>query len=276
MTPQRLCPVSHPSRASPGTPRTNSPSIQAGSLHSKQAIFLFAKVHLELMPGPANDIFACIRTSKVAMMRAPICHFCRSELIISLRLTRQKNLNWTRRVNVQRRSLATTRAVSQLPKSNSANSVDVDTILSKPTWSVRSLLSNTSIQANNTVTPTQLYHLLRLSALPLPETPAEEAEMLKTLHSQLQFVQDIQSVNTNCVEPLRSIRDETEQGMHDATIRLEDLEEALGKEVKFGYHQRPRRVRDCAVDTAGVEDWEPLKTASRTASQYYVVKSGKD
>jgi Asp-tRNA(Asn)/Glu-tRNA(Gln) amidotransferase C subunit len=111
----------------------------------------------------------------------------------------------------------------------------------------------------------------------LPKSDAEEAEMIKTLQSQLHFVRDIQSVETAGVEPLRSIRDETQRALDEATIGLDDLEEALAKEVKVGHNQRPKRLKEVQVDTAGVEDWEPLRTASRTAGgQYFVVKSGKE
>jgi hypothetical protein len=158
--------------------------------------------------------------------------------------------------------------------------LDIGALLSKPTWSVRSLLPDPSKPPSEEITPKQLHHLLRLSALPQPDSLVSEAEMLKTLHSQLHFVRDIQSVNTEGVEPLQSIRDETEEGITEATIGLEDLKEALGKEEFKGRNRRPRRRRGEAVDTNGAEDWDVLATAEvkieTAAGKYFVVRSGKD
>jgi Asp-tRNA(Asn)/Glu-tRNA(Gln) amidotransferase C subunit len=150
-------------------------------------------------------------------------------------------------------------------------------ILANPSWSVRSLLPRDTDVPSERITSKQLHHLLRLSALPLPESPEKEAEMIETLQAQLYFVRDVQSVDTKGVEPLRAIRDETERGLRNATIGLEDLKEVLDREVAFGHNRRPRRVKGEKVNTAGVEDWDPLKTASRTvAGKYFVVRSGKD
>lgn len=156
--------------------------------------------------------------------------------------------------------------------------IDVDALLSKPTWSVRSLLPDSSLPPSSEITPQKLHHLLRLSALPIPKTQAEEAKMLKTLHSQLHFVRDIQKVDTEGVEPLRSIRDETEEGIQEIKIGMEDLKEAFAKEDVRGKNRRPRRRRGEVVDTKGVEDWDVLGTASETVevggARYFVVRSG--
>src|SRR4051812_44154241 len=107
----------------------------------------------------------------------------------------------------------------------------ISKLLTKPTWSVRSLLpsppSSTHIP---TITPKQLHHLLRLSALPQPSSPSVEASMIATLESQLHFVRAIQQVDTTGVEPLRSIRDETAAGLREASITVERLKDALEKE----------------------------------------------
>ncbi|CAJ0551731.1 Ff.00g057100.m01.CDS01 [Fusarium sp. VM40] len=147
-------------------------------------------------------------------------------------------------------------------------------ILEKPTWSVRSLLpsSQSSVPAEK-ITPKQLHHLLRLSALPLPTTPADETAMINTLESQLQFVRAVQSVDTTGVEPLRAIRDETPEARQEVTIGLEELQEALGKEVRIGHYQRARRVREKIESNA--EKWDALGTAGKTAGRYFVVESGK-
>jgi len=75
---------------------------------------------------------------------------------------------------------------------------------------------------------------------------------------------------------LRSLRDETTEGVAEATIGLKELQDALGKEIRFGHKKRPKRLREEKVDTKGVEDWDPLKTASRTAGKYFVVQSRKE
>lgn len=100
--------------------------------------------------------------------------------------------------------------------------------------------------------------------------------MLRTLHSQLHFVRDVQSVDTTGVEPLRSLRDETTEGVAETTIGLQELQDALAKEIRFGHKQRPKRVRGTKVDTAGIEDWDPLGTASRKAGKYFVVQSKRE
>jgi hypothetical protein len=104
--------------------------------------------------------------------------------------------------------------------------------------------------------------------------------MLKTLHSQLHFVRDIQSVDTEGVEPLQSIRDETEQGIKDAAIGMKDLKKVLEEEETVGRNKRPKRRRAEAVHTKGVEDWDVLGTAEdmveTPAGAFFVVRSGKE
>ncbi|KAI0124882.1 hypothetical protein BJ170DRAFT_597731 [Xylariales sp. AK1849] len=159
-------------------------------------------------------------------------------------------------------------------------------ILSKPTWSVRSLLppsSNSEPSSSPSeveeITPQTLRHLLRLSALPSPSSPSEEATLLSTLRSQLHFVRSIQSVDTTGVPPLRSIRDETAAGIRELTIGLDSLKEALEKEDVVGHNRRPRRRRERdggkKEPVKGVEDWDVLGGASMKAGRYFVVRSGK-
>lgn len=155
------------------------------------------------------------------------------------------------------------------------NGIDPSAVLAPPTWSVRSLLPAGHERPAEEITSSQLHHLLRLSALPLPGTPEEETSMIEVLQSQLHFVRDIQKVDTADVEPLRSIRDETAEGKRESTIGLDQLWEALSRETAFGRSRRPRRERTPA-DTSGEEDWEVLGTASRTAGSYFVVRSGKN
>jgi hypothetical protein len=92
-------------------------------------------------------------------------------------------------------------------------------------------------------------------------------------------VRDIQNVDTEGVEPLQSIRDETEEGIKEATIGMEDLKHAFNNEEIKGRNRRPRRKRGQPVDTKGVEDWDVLETAGVKVelggSRYFVVRSAK-
>jgi Asp-tRNA(Asn)/Glu-tRNA(Gln) amidotransferase C subunit len=163
--------------------------------------------------------------------------------------------------------------------SSTKGPLDIDALLSKPTWSVRSLIPDKSATPIQEITPKQLHHLLRLSALPQPKTQEEEANMLETLHSQLHFVRDIQNVDTEGVEPLQSIRDETEEGIKEITIGLKSVREALGNEDIIGRNRRPRRRRGELVDTKGVEKWDALGTAGEKVETptggFFIVRSGK-
>src|ERR1700753_1108709 len=97
--------------------------------------------------------------------------------------------------------------------------INVEELLSKPTWSVSSLLPPKGQSTDlPEVSSKQLHHLLRLSALPPPKNKEEEARMLQILASQLHFVKEIQKVDTTGVEPLRSLRDETPTGEMEAEL----------------------------------------------------------
>ncbi|KAG5945597.1 hypothetical protein E4U60_005135 [Claviceps pazoutovae] len=152
-------------------------------------------------------------------------------------------------------------------------------ILSKPSWSIRSLREPSSFSpaaesaSRETITPKQLHHLLRLAALPLPQSPAEEASMIETLQSQLQFVRAVQRVDTAGVEPLRAIRDETLEAVRENTITLEGVKPLLSEEEHVGHYKRPRRIRK-KIEEAD-EKWDVLGTASRKAGKYFVVDSSK-
>ena len=153
--------------------------------------------------------------------------------------------------------------------------VNVEELLSKPTWSVASLLPKTSDADSNEVSSKQLRHLLKLSALPPPKDDSEEAKMLKTLSSQLHFVQEIQKANTTGVQPLQSLRDETAQGEREAELGLEALKEALAAEdVRGKFHLRIRRRRD-AAQTVKKDEWNVLGSAGKKTGRYFVVEGGK-
>ncbi|KAI0853735.1 hypothetical protein F5Y00DRAFT_223455 [Daldinia vernicosa] len=211
-------------------------------------------------------------------MNSQICNHCRKALHQSLRAIRGKGY--------QRRPLSSTNNPRQKSSSSSASPEpeSLETLFSKPTWSVRSLLpepsspTSTDPSTEAEITPRTLQHLLRLSALPPPSSPSEEALMLSTLTSQLHFVRAIRSVDTAGVEPLRAIRDETALGQREQTIDLEQLKDALANEDVVGHARRPRRrrQRQGGSDSAdpGVEGWDVLAGASETAGRYFVVRTG--
>jgi hypothetical protein len=163
--------------------------------------------------------------------------------------------------------------------SSSPKNSGIDALFSKPSWSVRSLIPDPDTPLSNEVTPQKLHHLLRLSALPQPESDVEEKEMLNALHSHLHFVREIQSVNTEGVEPLQSIRDETIQGIKEATIGLDQLKWQLGLEEVKGRGKRPRRPR-VKPPIKKAEDWDVLGTAQdkvhTPTGSYFVVRSGTE
>jgi len=179
-----------------------------------------------------------------------------------------------------RRAFASSRFYSPLQRlqtrcySRGVHPDELEKLLAEPTWSVESLLPpKTRASDAPQITSQQLHHLLRLSALPPPETPEQEQKMLDTLAAQLHFVGKIQDVDTTGVKPLRAIRDESKAAEEEQTITLETLKDALGKEKVVGQHHK-RLQRDATpVDAQDVEDWDVLGAAERKAGKYFVVES---
>lgn len=162
-------------------------------------------------------------------------------------------------------------------KKPSQSNVDVGKLLSKPVWSVSSLLppKDTPTQSPE-ISSKQLHHLLRLSALPPPKDADEEAKMLSTLSSQLHFVKEIQKVDTSGVEPLRSLRDETRQGEEEAELGMDAMQDVLAQEeVRGKHHRRIRRKRDQTIKNQA-DNWDALGTATRKVGRYFVVEGGKE
>ncbi|KAJ5173357.1 DUF726 domain protein [Penicillium capsulatum] len=160
---------------------------------------------------------------------------------------------------------------------SSKSQADIAPMLAEPSWSVRSLLPEpTSEPSTASVTPKQLRHLLRLSALPQPANAEEEQSMLRTLESQIHFVRKIQQVDTTGVEPLRSIRDESVAALKETTIDLEKLQIALAKEQVSGRRKRIHRVPSERNDRPDGETWDgyALGSASKTKGPYFVVDTG--
>ena len=161
------------------------------------------------------------------------------------------------------------------------NIEDVEALLdSKPTWDIESLLPSETV-ANEPkdaaevpkITTSQLHHLLRLSALPLPKSQEEEDRMLSTLRDQLHFVGKVQQVDSTGVDPLKAISYETAAADQEQTISLETLIDALAKEKVVGKHYK-RIQRDITpVDASDVENWDVLGSAERKLGRYFVVES---
>jgi Asp-tRNA(Asn)/Glu-tRNA(Gln) amidotransferase C subunit len=196
-----------------------------------------------------------------------------------LRCSRQGILaDWRRSriLPIGRSYTSTSRRLQNVPGDNNGH-INVAELLSKPTWSVASLLpANDGETSTPEVTSKQLHHLLRLSALPPPESSEAEARLLSTLSSQLHFVKEIQKVDTAGVEPLRSLRDETAKGEQEAEIGLDALQSALDMEEVRGKHGRIKRRKERSAVTNADTDaqWDVLGHAGRKTGRYFVVEGG--
>lgn len=172
------------------------------------------------------------------------------------------------------------RSLSSCPalySQSSSNKINVEELLATPSWSAASLLPfDQTASSTPGITPKQLHHLLRLSALPPPRDQEEEDKMLSTLSSQLHFVKDIQQVDTTGVEPLRSLRDETAQGEKEAELGMDALKEALDREEIRGKHHKRIRRRQDLLPEKREEKWDVMGSAARKAGRYFVVEGGKD
>jgi Asp-tRNA(Asn)/Glu-tRNA(Gln) amidotransferase C subunit len=163
---------------------------------------------------------------------------------------------------------------TQSPARKGIHPDELDQLLAEPTWSVESLLPPTNRAPDAPqITSQQLHHLLRLSALPPPETAEEEQKMLDTLAAQLHFVGKIQEVDTTGIEPLRVIRDETTAAEEEHTIGLEALKDALANEKVIGTHYKRIQRDTKPVDAKEAEDWDVLGSAERKVGKYFVVES---
>ncbi|KAF2432102.1 hypothetical protein EJ08DRAFT_162843 [Tothia fuscella] len=177
-------------------------------------------------------------------------------------------------IAVQRSLQSTAQNIkSRTGRKISAPQLDVEALLSKPTWSVKSLLpTQDQTMENYPVALKQLPHLLRLSALPPPATIEEEADMLNTLASQLHFVKEIQKVDTTGVEPLRALRDETKGAEANDEITLDTLKDALAHEDVVGRHyKRIRRRQEQQPLNDNPAGWRPLDHAQRKVGKYFTV-----
>lgn len=106
--------------------------------------------------------------------------------------------------------------------------------------------------------------------------------MISDLQSQLQFVRAIQEVDTEGVEPLVALRDETEGGEKEGTIGLEEMKGELGKEEVVGMRGRIVRRKGKEAKGEGEATKEEgggldlLSQAPRRLGRYVVVDTAKD
>ena len=102
--------------------------------------------------------------------------------------------------------------------------------------------------------------------------------MIKTLESQLRFVDAIQTVDTTGVKPLQSIRDETDKGMRENEITLESMKADLAKEVVSGHSRRIRNGKEWGKEASAEkaqDHADPLKLAPNKIGRFVVVETGK-
>ncbi|EKV12491.1 hypothetical protein PDIG_44150 [Penicillium digitatum PHI26] len=163
---------------------------------------------------------------------------------------------------------------SRFYSSEKSDCTDIDLILGAPNWSVRSLLPNPASKSPPSITPKQLHHLLRISALPQPANQEEEQSMLDTLESQIHFVKEIQLVDTTGVAPLARIHDESPAAIEEETIGIERLRGALAMERVSGRRGKIQRVPGEKNDRPDGTAWDgnALRSATRTKGKYFVVE----
>ncbi|KAL8937147.1 MAG: hypothetical protein Q9211_003828 [Gyalolechia sp. 1 TL-2023] len=186
--------------------------------------------------------------------------------------------------------------VPKLPAHQQSSSREIhqpdDILPLQPTWSLQDLVGNKPKHAISprrkffphlpeappTVSPKELHHLLRLSALPPPKNLAEQEKMQRDLQSQLHFVRAIQKIHIpEHVEPLQSIRDETEEGMKEREYTVESLADEFNKEEVVGKRGRIRSKRPKDANKRNeAEQWDPLALAPRTVGRYIAVNTSTD
>jgi Asp-tRNA(Asn)/Glu-tRNA(Gln) amidotransferase C subunit len=102
--------------------------------------------------------------------------------------------------------------------------------------------------------------------------------MIADLESQLQFVRAIEEVDTEGVEPLRAIRDETRDAEREGEIGMEELKGEFEKEEVVGKRGRIRgRVEEGVNAPEEVVEgrWDPLGQAPKKMGRFIVVETGK-
>ena len=92
----------------------------------------------------------------------------------------------------------------------------------------------------------------------------------------------IQEVDTEGVEPLKAVRDETKNAERESEITLESLRAEFEKEEVVGKRGRIRKKEGMEAETGkrergvGVEGWDLLRQAPKKMGRFVVVETGKD
>jgi Asp-tRNA(Asn)/Glu-tRNA(Gln) amidotransferase C subunit len=175
------------------------------------------------------------------------------------------------------RLAATAPFMKLMKRTYSTSAKDIADCLSRPTWSVRSLLPSLSSKPTAIVNEERLHHLLRLSALPRPQGSESKNKMLEALNSQLHFVNEIRKVDTRGVTPLCSLRSETEADEKEREVTMHTVKDALANEEQRGvYHKRFRRKTNESTQINDSETWDVLGSAQKKIDQYFVVESSSN
>ena len=184
----------------------------------------------------------------------------------------------------------------------------VHEILSRPAWSVKSLLPHRSTDAESQprgsgnielnsehepytatvpateiseITPQTLQHLHKLSALTPPSRGSStERRLLKDLRAQLHFVQEIRNRNLRDVEPMGAMRDEIEEGPRAVGLESEGVKRELARGSKSMESTRstegPVEASNSTANPLQIEEWEEkwdaLGQAPRRAGRFFVVE----
>ncbi|RKF80862.1 putative duf726 domain-containing protein [Golovinomyces cichoracearum] len=151
----------------------------------------------------------------------------------------------------------------------------IDKFLNQPTWSTNEILQDKDDSSETLITDQEIQRLLRLSALPTSVDRQQLESIRRDLQSQLKFVRHVQSVDTEGVEPLVCVRNETTEGIRDSTVTLDDLMPALSKEYQKGKCLRPRRREEPLPREEN--DWDVFATSENVVElngeKYFAVQA---
>ncbi|KAK9387488.1 hypothetical protein V1515DRAFT_600783 [Lipomyces mesembrius] len=115
---------------------------------------------------------------------------------------------------------------------------ELESLLSKPTWAIQSLLpESTPENRHEDINPQSLRDLLRRSGLQFPKDDEEEGKMLSDLQRQLVFVDHVQDVDTEGVEPLNRIgEDWPELKWEDVQVEENELLQTVRDKASIRQH----------------------------------------
>lgn len=201
-----------------------------------------------------------------------------------LRLPRKKALGTiclrkvhSTKLNLLAYSPASQKQLSSPPDITNCSRLDLNEFVGSPGWTLDELLPPNrqqppqSTSHKETITPETLNHLLSLSGLPQPKSPAEESTLLNALHDQLHFVRHVQSVPTDGVEPLVRVGDERGTGEvnSDGALTFEECVEESQLEMIPGLEWKQWDV--CGLKggspEARAEGWFSVRDEYPTTSE---------